>query len=51
MRDSILGWSNPHDLSSTFLKEWVVQAINGISETVASLVVDVATSATKKKIG
>ena len=49
MRDSILGWSNPNDLSSTFLKEWVVQAINGISGTVASLVVDVATSATKKK--
>ena len=51
MRDSILGWSNPNDLSSTFLKEWVVQAINGISETVASLVVDVATSTKKKKIG
>ena len=51
MRDSILGWSNPHDLSSTFLKEWVIQAINGISETVASLVVDVATSTNKKKIG
>ncbi|MEL0214205.1 MAG: type VI secretion protein IcmF/TssM N-terminal domain-containing protein, partial [Burkholderiaceae bacterium] len=49
MRDSILGWSNPNDLSSTFLKEWVVQAINGISETVASLVVDVATSTKKKK--
>ena len=48
MRDSILGWSNPNDLFTTFSKKWITQAIEEISERISSLVVELAASNTNK---